>query len=144
MRVKRLDPRAILPKRATPGSAGLDIATIEDFRLHPTERRMVRTGLAFELDHGFEVQLRPRSGLAIKHGITLINAPATIDADYKGEVCVLLVNLGNIYVDFKTGDRIAQAVHAPVLMSDVVETNEVTESARGAGGFGHSDGSGPK
>src|SRR5882672_6605990 len=105
--------------------------------LAPGGREAVPTGLAFAIPQGFEGQVRPRSGLARKHGVTLTNAPGTIDSDYRGEVQVLLVNLGDAPVVIQPGDRIAQLVIAPVSVAELDEATELAETSRGAGGFGH-------
>lgn len=126
-----------LPGRATSDSAGYDVRSSEvDFLLQPGEMRVVGTGLVLELPLGLECQVRPRSGLALKHGITLPNAPGTIDPDYRGEVKVILLNQGRKPVRIARGERIAQLVFAWFQMPKVVEVTEVSESERGQGGFG--------
>lgn len=126
-----------LPVRATSDSAGYDVRSSEvDFLLQPGEMRVVGTGLVLELPPGLECQVRPRSGLALKHGITLPNAPGTIDPDYRGEVKVILLNQGRKPVRIARGERIAQLVFAWFQMPKVVEVTEVSESERGQGGFG--------
>jgi dUTP pyrophosphatase len=120
----------------TPGAAGLDLRADEDCVLGPGERRLIATGLALEIPQGFEGQVRPRSGLAVRHGIGIVNAPGTIDSDYRGEVGVALVNLGKEPFAIARGDRIAQLVIAPVVQADVQLMDELTESERGSGGFG--------
>lgn len=125
-----------LPERATPGSAGLDLCAARVHRLEPGERLLVGTGFAIALPNGCEGQIRPRSGLAVRQGVTVLNAPGTVDADYRGEVKVLLINLGDEPVDIRPGDRIAQLVVAPVQALRLVEVNELPETVRGAGGFG--------
>ncbi len=125
-----------LPRYETAGAAGLDLRADEAFALHPGERRLVPTGLAMEIPPGHEGQVRPRSGLAVKHGIALVNAPGTIDSDSRGEVKVLLVNLGQARVAFARGDRIAQLVVAPVTRARVELVEDLAGSARGPGGFG--------
>ncbi len=141
VRLKRL-PHAEgldLPARATAHAAGLDLsaAVEEAVVIPPGERRLVPTGFVWEIPQGFEGQVRPRSGLAIRHGLTLLNAPGTVDADYRGEVCVILCNLGSEPFAVRRGERIAQMVIAPVAAAEVVESAEVTQTSRGAGGFGH-------
>jgi dUTP pyrophosphatase len=123
----------------TAGSAGMDLASAAEAAvvLAPGARLGVPTGLAIELPVGFEAQVRPRSGLAIKHGVTVVNAPGTIDADYRGEIVVLLVNLGAEPHSIAPGDRIAQLVVAPVVQVQLQEVDALAETARGAGGFGH-------
>ncbi len=125
-----------LPAYASADAAGLDIAAAEELTLQPGERHAVATGFAIEIPGGHEVQVRPRSGLAIRHGITCLNTPGTIDSDYRGEVKVILVNLGREPFEVRRGERIAQLVPAPVLRADFVEADELEQTARGAGGFG--------
>ena len=125
-----------LPRYASEDAAGLDITSAEDLILEPGQRHAVATGFAIEIPRGFEVQVRPRSGLAIKNGITCLNTPGTIDSDYRGEVKVILVNLSKEPFAVRRGERIAQLVPAPVLRADFVEVGELGESARGSGGFG--------
>jgi dUTP pyrophosphatase len=121
------------------GAAGLDLASAADgpIELAPGGRVAVPTGLAFAIPHGFEGQVRPRSGLARKFGVTVTNAPGTIDSDYRGEVQVLLVNLGSEPYVVKPGDRIAQLVIAPVSIAELEEATSLDDTVRGAGGFGH-------
>lgn len=128
-----------LPSRATAGSAGLDLcaAVQEPLTLAPGERALIPTGFVWEIPPGHEGQVRPRSGLAIRHGLSLLNAPGTVDSDYRGEVCVILCNLGREPFTVERGTRIAQMVVAPVAAAVPVEVHEVTETARGARGFGH-------
>ena len=125
-----------LPRYETEHAAGLDLKADEPVALDPGARALVPTGLALELPPGFEGQVRPRSGLALKHGVTLLNTPGTIDADYRGEVKVILANLGQAPVRFERGERIAQLVVAPVTQATLVETQALGETGRGAGGFG--------
>jgi dUTP pyrophosphatase len=129
-----------LPSYATSASAGMDLyaALPEDaiFTLNVGKRMLIPTGLCIELPHGYEGQVRPRSGLALKHGITVLNAPGTIDADYRGEVSVLLVNLGEEPFDITRGMRIAQLVVAPVVQAAWEEREALAETSRGAGGYG--------
>jgi dUTP pyrophosphatase len=139
VRVLRLpnNPDLPLPSRQTGGSAGFDLASAEpDFVLSPGERRLVATGLSIELPHGVEGQVRPRSGLALKHGLTMPNAPGTIDSDYRGELKVILQNGGAQPVTIARGDRIAQLVFARYETPDLVDATALDDSARGAGGFG--------
>ena len=125
-----------LPRYASEDAVGLDVSAAEELVLQPGQRHAVATGFAIEIPRGYEVQVRPRSGLAIKHGITCLNTPGTIDSDYRGEVKVILVNLGQEPFDIRRGERIAQLVPAPVLRADFVEVGELAETARGEGGFG--------
>lgn len=127
-----------LPAYETEGAAGLDLraAIAESFSLAPGERALVPTGLAMQLPVGFEGQVRPRSGLAVKHGVTVLNAPGTVDSDYRGEVKVPLINLGQEPFAIARGDRIAQMVIAPVTRAILTEVAALDATARGAGGFG--------
>jgi len=126
-----------LPARQTAGSAGYDVCSAEpDFLLAPMERRALRTGLALAIPLGYEAQVRPRSGLALKHGLTLPNTPATIDADYRGELMIAVINLGTTPVQVTRGMRVAQLVFQRVEHVELVEVAQLPESARGAGGFG--------
>ena len=129
-----------LPAYETKGAAGMDLrAAIEDGKtltLAPGKRALVPSGFIFEIPEGFEAQIRPRSGLALKHGITCLNSPGTVDSDYRGEVHALLINLGDEPFEITRGMRIAQMIIAPVTQVRVAEITEVSETARGAGGFG--------
>ena len=125
-----------LPARATEHSAGLDVVSAEDLTLAPGQRHAVATGFAIAIPEGYEVQVRPRSGLALKHGITCLNTPGTIDSDYRGEVKVILANLGSEPFEVRRGERIAQLVPAPVLSASYREVAELGETSRGAEGFG--------
>ena len=126
-----------LPARQSAGAAGYDVASADqDFTLQPLERRLVRTGLALAIPPGYEAQVRPRSGLALKHGLTLPNTPATIDSDYRGEVLVAMINLGTEPVAVERGMRIAQLVFQRVETMELQEVSELPPSARGQGGFG--------
>ena len=138
IRVKRLPHGEGLPMPAyaTSGAAGMDVVSAEDIVLPSMARHPVATGLALAIPDGFEVQVRPRSGLALKHGITLPNTPGTIDSDYRGELKVILINLGSAPFEIRRGDRIAQLVVAPVQIGRMVEVDELDDTARGAGGFG--------
>ena len=125
-----------LPAQATPGAVGYDIASAEDGRLAPLERKLFRTGFAIAVPEGFECQIRPRSGLALRHGITLPNTPATIDSDYRGELMIMLVNLGADTFDITRGMRIAQMVIARVERVTFRAVEALPGTERGAGGFG--------
>jgi dUTP pyrophosphatase len=137
--VKKLHPLALIPKYMTELAAGMDICAVlvEALQLEPGQRALIPTGLAFAIPPGYEIQVRPRSGLAIKHGIALVNSPGTIDADYRGEVCIILINHGQECFTINPGDRIAQLVVAPVCQVDLIEVVELSETNRGVGGFGH-------
>jgi dUTP pyrophosphatase len=142
LRIRRLAHAADLPlpRYETAGAAGMDLVAANPsdapLVIDPLARALVPTGLVFQLEPGFEAQVRPRSGLAFKHGVTVLNAPGTIDADYRGEVQVLLVNLGSEPFTVTRGMRIAQLVVAPVLQVEPVEVERVDETPRAAGGFG--------
>ena len=127
------------PRYGTPRSSGADVCCIEDFTLQPGERKLVHTGIYMQLPEDVECQVRPRSGLALKHGITVLNSPGTIDSDYQGECCVILINLGQEPYSFQKGERIAQFVFCekiiPVRFQQALDFTEKTE--RGEGGFGH-------
>ena len=141
LKISRIDPRVQLPKYESAGAAGMDLRAFlaEELSIPPLGRARVPTGLRIEIPEGFEGQVRPRSGLAIKFGVTLLNSPGTIDSDYRGDLDIILVNLGAENFMVKDGDRIAQLVIAPVLTAAdiaVVETGELSVTARGSGGFG--------
>lgn len=129
-----------LPEYATPQSAGMDLrASIdESVTLKPMERRILPTGLRIALPHGYEAQIRPRSGLACKHGISVLNAPGTIDSDFRGEIGVILINLSTEPFTVNPGERIAQLVIAPVVQANLIPVEELDETERGEGGYGHS------
>jgi dUTP pyrophosphatase len=136
VKVLRTDPEAQLPAYAHPGDAGMDVRSIENVTLSPGARALVRTGLVLELPPDAEAQVRPRSGLALKHGVTVLNTPGTIDAGYRGEVGVILINLGAEPFKVEKGMKIAQLVVAPVAQAEIVEVSAVDATDRGAGGFG--------
>jgi dUTP pyrophosphatase len=138
--LKGKDSAAGLPVRATRGSAGFDLLASNDepIIINPGKRALVPTGLVIELAEGFEAQIRPRSGLAWKNGITLLNTPGTIDSDYRGEVKVIVINLGDDPFTVNKGDRIAQMVIAKYLECNLEEAGKLSSTRRGSGGFGHS------
>jgi len=136
VRFKRLCPDAVLPAYAHPDDAGMDIRSVDDLEIAPGARALVHTGLVMLLPPGWEAQVRPRSGLALKHGVTVLNTPGTIDAGYRGEVGVILANFGDAPFAVKKGDRIAQVVIAPVTTAAIEETDVVDDTDRGGGGFG--------
>lgn len=125
-----------LPAYASEHAAGLDVVAAETLMLAPGARHAVATGFAIAIPHGYEVQVRPRSGLALKHGLSVLNTPGTIDSDYRGEVKVILANLGAEPFEIVRGERIAQLVPAPVQRARFAEVEDLDETARGAGGFG--------
>jgi dUTP pyrophosphatase len=136
LRVRKLVPEAKLPHYAHPGDAGLDLFAAEACTLSPGESRMVRTGICIELPKGTEAQVRPRSGLAAKHAVTVLNTPGTVDEGYRGEVCVILINHGKTPFVVDLGMKIAQMVIKPVITVEVEEADALSETRRGAGGFG--------
>lgn len=142
IRVKRLPhgEGLDLPAYATAGAAGMDVVSAEDVTIAPGARHAVATGLALAIPAGYEVQVRPRSGLALKHGITVPNTPGTIDSDYRGELKVILINHGQQAFEIRHGDRVAQLVLAPVTQGSWLEVSELDETARGEGGFGSTGG----
>ena len=129
-----------LPSYATPGAAGMDVCAAEDVELAPGARHAVATGFAAAIPEGYEIQVRPRSGLAFKHGLSVPNAPGTIDSDYRGELKVLLINHGAESFAIQRGDRIAQLVLAPVTRAAFTEVDSLDDTERGAGGFGSTGG----
>ncbi|MZP28768.1 dUTP diphosphatase [Heliobacterium undosum] len=154
VQVKRLHPEAMIPERQTRLASGFDLHMLdavlpenagdpyydhfEAIRIFPGERILVRTGIAIQMGEGMEAQVRPRSGLALRHGITLLNSPGTVDADYTGDVGVILINLGDKHVDIRKKDRVAQLVFQPVFHQVELEEKEsLDETERGGGGFGH-------
>jgi len=139
LRVRRLDERAVLPTRAHDGDAGLDLYALEGASLEPGERSSIRTGIAVEIPDGHAGLVLPRSGLALRHGIALVNAPGLIDPGYRGELCVLLLNTDRSQpFQFSAGDRIAQLLVVRAEVASAVEVEELSASARGDGGFGSS------
>ncbi|MEO6387132.1 MAG: dUTP diphosphatase [Croceibacterium sp.] len=142
VRIKRLPhgEGLALPAYATSGAAGMDVLSAEDVSLAPGQRHAVATGFSLAIPDGYEIQVRPRSGLAMKHGISVPNTPGTIDSDYRGEVKVILINHGSERFAINRGDRVAQLVLAPVTQAAWQEVAELDETARGAGGFGSTGG----
>ena len=136
LRFRKLRPDAVLPSYAHPSDAGMDVRSVEDLTIAPGKRALVHTGLVMLLPPMYEAQVRPRSGLALKSGVTVLNTPGTIDSGYRGEVGVILVNFGDEDFQVRKGDKVAQIVIAPVTQPEIVETTEVDETDRGAGGFG--------
>tara|TARA_R110000824_G_scaffold50894_2_gene141868 strand:- start:685 stop:1131 length:447 start_codon:yes stop_codon:yes gene_type:complete len=136
--VKRLDHAGDLPLPSyeTSGSAGMDVRAAEELVIAPSKRGLIGTGFAFAIPAGYEIQVRPRSGLALKKGISIPNTPGTIDSDYRGELKVILINHGDEDFVIQRGDRIAQIVVAPVQRGNLVEVEDLDETARGSGGFG--------
>lgn len=136
LKVKKLSQTAKLPEYAHPGDAGMDLFSNEELKLKPGEYKVVKTGITIELPPSTEAQVRPRSGLAAKHGITVLNSPGTIDEGYRGEVGVILINHSNKDFHITTGMKIAQMIIAPVLRAEIEEAGDLTQTRRGDGGFG--------
>lgn len=136
VKFRKTDPSATLPSYARPGDAGMDLCSVEELVIPRGERRLVRTGLAMRLPPGYEAQVRPRSGLALKKGVTVLNSPGTIDEGYRGEIGVILVNLGDEPFGVCKGDRIAQMVVAPCARAEIALVSELDSTERGVGGFG--------
>ena len=138
LKIFRMEHNRFVPEYKTEGAAGMDLcaAIDEEITLQPLERKLIPTGIFMEIPSGYEVQIRPRSGLAIKNGITVLNSPGTIDSDYRGEICIILVNLGDEDFVIHNGDRIAQAVIAPVVQCNFIKTDKINETERASGGFG--------
>jgi dUTP pyrophosphatase len=138
IQITKLRPSAVMPRYMSDGAVGMDLsaATDREFRIYKGEHCAVATGLSIALPHGYEAQIRPRSGLAREHGVTVLNAPGTIDSDYRGEIIVLMVNLGRYCVYILPGQRIAQLVIAPVVRAELKLVDALPETERGAGGFG--------
>lgn len=138
IKIKKISPDAILPKYMTEHASGMDLfACLRDsVYLKPLERVLIPTGVAISLPVGYEAQIRPRSGLAIKHGITLLNTPGTIDADYRGEIKIIMINLGRNIFEIKHGERIAQMVISKVVQAELKEVETLDLTLRGTGGFG--------
>lgn len=132
------EPGVTPPKYQTPGSAGCDVHAAASVIIAPGQRMLVPTGLRLEIPEGFECQVRPRSGLALRYGVIVFNTPSTIDSDYRGEVSILLINAGNMPFYVGVGDRIAQFVFAPVTVATFEEVDELSSTTRGEGGWGHS------
>lgn len=142
VRIRRLPHGAglALPAYATAGAAGMDVLAAEDVTLDPGARHAVATGFALAIPPGYEIQVRPRSGLALRHGVSVPNTPGTVDCDYRGELKVILINHGDRPFAITRGDRVAQLVLAPVAQAAWTEVSELDETARGAGGFGSTGG----
>ena len=134
--VKRISPDAKLPKLEHVGDAGFDLYSTQDETLKPLERKLIGTGISMSIEHGYEAQIRPKSGLAIEHGITMLNTPGTIDAGYRGEVKVIVINLGQKEYRIEKGKKICQVVFNKVEHPEISEVEELETSSRGKGGFG--------
>ncbi|CDM69548.1 Deoxyuridine 5'-triphosphate nucleotidohydrolase [Clostridium bornimense] len=136
LKIRKLSEDAIIPFYAHPGDAGLDLFSVEEITIEPGKRKLVATGISIELPKNTEAQVRPRSGLALKYGVTVLNSPGTIDEGYRGEIKVILINHGEEAFKINKGDKIAQMVIMPVLTVDVKEVDMLNDSERGEGGFG--------
>lgn len=136
IKVKKLHPDAILPSYAHHGDAGMDVFAVEGQVINPLERKLLSTGLSFELPVGYEMQIRPKSGIALKAGVTILNTPGTLDSGYRGELKVLLINTSRDPYEVKKGDKIAQIVIARYEEANMLEISELSDTSRGAGGFG--------
>lgn len=137
LKIKKLHPDAVLPKYQTKGASGFDFVTVEETEIKPGETKLVKTGLSVAVSEGFELQVRPRSGISLKTPLRVANAPGTVDSDYRGEVCVIMHNTAeSTHVVIKKGERIAQGVIVPVVQAEIEEVEELDETQRGAGGFG--------
>lgn len=142
LRIKRVHAKALIPRYANPGDAGMDLHSVEDKIIKPGERALVATGLKVEVPEGFEMQIRPRSGLALKKGISLVNSPGTVDSGYRGEIGIIMINHGSEDFEIKQGDRIAQAVLTRFESAELEESEDLSETKRGEGGYGSSGVSG--
>jgi dUTP pyrophosphatase len=136
VRVVKIHEDALLPHYAHPGDSGMNVYSIEEVSIAPGETRLVHTGLKIAVPGHYEAQLRPKSGLALQHGITLLNTPGTVDSGYRGEVCVIVINHGREAYHIQKHGKIAQLVICPVIRANIVEVEQLDETARGDGGFG--------
>ncbi|WP_220092223.1 dUTP diphosphatase [Helicobacter sp. 16-1353] len=136
LKIKKLNNDAILPKYQSSGASGFDLHSVEDLDILPSEFIAVKTGLSFEIPSGYEIQVRPRSGLAFKNGISVLNTPGTIDSDYRGEVMVILFNFSKNIFNIKKGDRIAQAILSQVFQANLILSDSLDTTERGNSGFG--------
>lgn len=136
IKIKKVNPEAILPHYVHKGDAGMDVYSVEDCLIKPGERKLIPTGLSFEIPEGYEIQVRPKSGLALNFGITLVNTPGTLDSGYRGELKAILINHGDKEYSVKKGEKVAQIVLCRYDVAEIEEVLELGESSRGAGGFG--------
>ena len=136
VKVQRLSDRAKIPQYQHENDVGMDVCAIDDYVIFPNNRKLVLTGLAFELPDYCQIEVRPRSGLALKHGVTVLNSPGTIDSNYRGELGIILINHGEQKFEIKSGDRIAQIVFTPFYTAKLVESELLEDSDRGSNGFG--------
>ena len=135
-KLKKMNELAILPEYKTSGSSGMDLSSVEEVTINPFERKLVPTGLAIQLEQGYEAQIRPRSGTSIKHGLTLINCVGTIDSDYTGQIFIPMVNISNEPYTIQVGERVAQMVVAQYTQAEFEVVDELEDTQRGDGGFG--------
>lgn len=136
MKIKKLNSDAVIPEYQSSGAAGFDFHATNELVLKKGERGIVQTGLAVALQSGYELQVRPRSGLAFKHGISIVNTPGTVDSDYRGEVKIILINHGDEDFEVKKGERVAQGVIKEVIQAQIIEVDELDSTERGEAGFG--------
>ena len=136
IKIKKINPEAIIPHYSHEGDAGMDVYSVEDSVIKFNERKSISTGLAFEVPRGFEIQVRPKSGLALNNGITILNTPGTLDSGYRGELKVIIFNTSNQSYQVKKGEKIAQIVLARYEEAEIEETNELSQTKRAEGGFG--------
>jgi dUTP pyrophosphatase len=136
LKIKRIDNEAILPEYAHPGDSGMDLFSVEEKILESGQSTVIRTGIKIELPPGTEAQVRPRSGIALRHSVTVLNSPGTIDEQYRGEIKIILINHGKDIFKIEKGMKIAQMVIMPVIRVTITEVNEISETKRGEGGFG--------
>lgn len=137
VKVKKLSEEAVLPSYESKYAAGFDFYAIDDYKIMPGETVLIKTGLAVQLPQGYEMQVRPRSGLSLKTKLRIANSPGTIDADYRGEIGIIAENTGSEIINIKTGERPAQGVINKVPIAEFIETDDISKTERGAGGFGH-------
>jgi dUTP pyrophosphatase len=136
LKIKKTKPHAITPQYANPGDAGMDLFSAEDYLIKSGERCLISTGIQTEFPTGYELQIRPRSGLALKHGISIVNTPGTVDAGYRGEIGIILINHGKEEFKINQGDKIAQAVLNKIEIATIEESDNLSDTQRGTGGFG--------
>jgi dUTP pyrophosphatase len=138
VQIKKLSPDAVIPEYKTSGASGFDLVALEDIEILPGETKMIKTGLAFSVPEGFELQVRPRSGTSLKTPLRVANSPGTVDSDYRGECCVIMTNTSKMLITqcIKKGDRVAQGVICPVVRAEFEVVEDLSETVRGAGGFG--------
>jgi dUTP pyrophosphatase len=136
IKIKKLNSEAIIPHYSHEGDAGMDVYSVENVLINPNERKLIQTGLSFEISRGFEIQIRPKSGLALNSGITILNTPGTLDSGYRGELKIILFNASNNPYQVKKSEKIAQIILTRYEEAEIEETNELTQTKRAEGGFG--------